>query len=197
MKRKSIGRRMKNGILSDLSGEEREIVEYGIGQGVVLLIGMVMAIMMGILLKIPDKVIPFLMCSYYLRIYAGGYHAKTQFWCSIISAIATFLCLLWLKYVELPLVILHVLLLVAGMLIVVCAPVDNEKRKLDEIEKKLYSKRVRIIVVVVSLIYVVSVLLKWDSLYCSINLSVIFVAISVLIGVMSNKRGKRDENFNM
>lgn len=179
---------MKNDFLSDLSGEEREIVEYGVWQGVVLFIGMVIAIVMGLLLKIPGKVIIFLVCSYYLRIYAGGYHAQTQFRCSIVSVIVTFFCFLWLKYVALPLIILHLSSLVAALFVIVCAPIDNENRELDEIEKKLYSKRVKIIVLVAFLIYVVSVLFKWDRVYCSINLSMIFVAILMLIGMVSNTR---------
>ena len=189
---------MKKGFLSDLSEEDREIVEYGVSQGVVLLIGMISAIVMGILLKIPGKAILFLACSYYLRIYAGGYHAKTQFRCSVFSALATFLCFLWLKYVVLPQVILHALSLVAGVFVVVFAPIDNENRKLEEIEKKVYSKKVKTIVLVESVIYVISVLLKWNSVYYCINLSMIFVAASMLMGMTCRKmRGNCDENIIM
>lgn len=189
---------VKNGFLSDLSEEEREIVEYGVLQGVVLIIGMVIAIIMGILLKILDKAILFLVCSYYLRIYAGGYHAKTQFRCSIFSAVATFLCFLWLKYVTLSQVILHALSLVAGVFVVIFAPIDNENRELEEIEKKVYSKKVKVVVLVESAIYVISVLLKWDSVYYCINLSMIFVATSMLMGMACRKmRRNCDENIIM
>lgn len=189
---------MKMGFLSDLSEEEREIVEYGISQGIVLLVGMVVAIVMGILLKIPGKAILFLGFSYFLRIYAGGYHAKTQLRCNIFSAVMTFMCFLWLKYVILPNVILHTLSLMAGIFIAAFAPIDNENRELDKEEKKAYSQKARSLVLIEYIFYIIALVLKWESIYYCINLSMIFVAISMLLGIIDRKmRGTCDESITV
>lgn len=179
---------MKADFWSGISDDEREIVEYGILQGMVLLIGMVVAIIMGILLRIPEKAFCFLVCSYFLRIYAGGYHAKTQFWCSVFSAVATFICFLWLKYVELPQMILHMLSLIAGIFVVAYAPIDNESRELEEVERIVYSKKARGIVLIEFQIYIIAHVLKWDAICCCINLSMIFVAISMFMGMVGRKK---------
>ncbi len=178
---------MKDVFLSDLSEEEREIVEYGITQGMVLLIGLVVAIVMGILLKIPGKAIIFLACSYFLRIYAGGYHAKTQSQCTIFSAVATFLCFLWLKYLIMPMPVLHILSLATGVFVFRFAPIDNENKELDEVEKRFYAKKTQIIVLIEAIAYIICGLLKWNSVCYCINLSLIFVAMLMLMEMVSKR----------
>ena len=101
--------------------DEREIAEYGLSQGLVLVGGLGLAVIAGWVMGIPLLAVLFLTLTYILRIYAGGYHAKTPLRCGIISALSILICFLCLKYISLPRLLLHVLTLGAGLFILLAA----------------------------------------------------------------------------
>lgn len=188
---------MKEKLLADLSEDDRVIVEYGLKQGAILFAGVILAMVVGILLNIPGKALIFLGCSYVLRIYAGGYHAKTQSTCNIFSFIGTLLCFLWLKYIFLPLSLLHVSTIISSLFIGIFAPIGNENKLLDELERKIYGRRAKYIVSVECILYFIAFVLNLKYIYYCINLSLIFVALLMGVGMISQYRNGREENENI
>ena len=113
---------MKTGLFADLSEEDKEIAEYGLKQGLILIGGLILAVAVGWLLGIPGQAVLFLLLAYILRIFAGGYHATTPARCGVISAIFILICFLCIKYITLPSMLTHGLTLAGGLFIMRFAP---------------------------------------------------------------------------
>lgn len=182
---------MKNSFFSSLTEDEKEIVQYGLVQGTVLFCGVVVAAIMGVILRILLKAIVFLISAYFLRIYAGGYHAKTPLRCGILSAVTTILCFLWLKFFTIPAIAMLLILVAAGLIIVLYAPVENENRVLSDEEKSLYAMKTRLIVLAEVFICTVSYLFGWESVYSSIFVGICFICLSVMLGMFSRRNGRK------
>lgn len=68
--------------------EEREIIQYGLHQGFMILLNLLTIIICGGLWKeLPFALLLFL-GIFILRPYAGGYHADTELRCYLISTVA-------------------------------------------------------------------------------------------------------------
>lgn len=182
---------MKDSFFSPLTEDEREIAQYGLVQGAVLFCGIAVVIIVGMLLRIPLKAIIFLMSVYFLRIYAGGYHARTPLRCGIMSAVSTGLCFLFLKYVTIPAILMLMILVAAGVFIAFFTPVDNVNRILGDEEKRVYAKKCRMILFGEFFIFVVSYLFRWESVYSSIFVGVCFICLSVAIGMISRRNEEK------
>ena len=73
--------------------EDKEIYLFGIYQGLIFLLNVVTALLTGIILDMFLESVLFLICFIPLRIFAGGYHAKTQFRCYVMSTVTTVILL--------------------------------------------------------------------------------------------------------
>ena len=188
---------MKNNFLSDLPEDEREIAEYGLSQGLVLVGGLGLAVIAGWVMGIPLLAVLFLTLTYILRIYAGGYHAKTPLRCGIISALSILICFLCLKYISLPKLLLHVLTLGAGLFILLTAPVDTANKELDKKEEQVYGRMARRIVLAEFGIYLISALLGWKPGTRCVSVCLSLMAVNLAVGLANKKRRRRldhDEN---
>ena len=64
-----------------ISSEDREIYVYGLKQGLILLINILTTLLIGFAFNKTTETIVFLASYIPLRVYAGGYHARTQMGC--------------------------------------------------------------------------------------------------------------------
>ena len=188
---------MKTGLFADLSEEDKEIAEYGLNQGLVLIGGLVLAVIAGWMLGIPGQAVLFLALSYILRVFAGGYHATTAARCGIISAVSILICYLCIKDVTLPPVLLHGLTLAAGLLLLRFVPVDTANKELDEKEEQVYGRTARRIVLAEMCIYFISALVGWETGIRCVSVCLIFMAVNIAFGIANRKRRRAmndDEN---
>ena len=188
---------MKNNFLSDLPEEEREIAEFGLNQGLVLIGGLGLAVIAGWLMGIPGQAVLFLILSYILRVFAGGYHATTPVRCGIVSGVSILICYFCIKYVTLPPVLLHVLTLAAGLFLLRFVPVDTANKELDEKEEQAYGRTARRIVLAEIGVYLLSVLLGWETGIRCVSVCLIFMAVNIAFGIANRKRRRvlnNDEN---
>ncbi|MBR5960949.1 MAG: accessory gene regulator B family protein [Clostridia bacterium] len=185
---------MKNHFLSDLPEEEREIVEYGLNQGLILVGGLGLAVIAGWLMGIPVYAVLFLALTYGLRIYAGGYHAKTPLRCGIVSTLSILICFLCLKYVTLPPLLLHFLTFGAGLFLLCTVPVDTANKELEAEEKQVYGRKARQIVLGEAGIYLVSSLLGWETGIRCVSVCLIFMAVNIAFGLANRRQRRRQDN---
>ena len=188
---------MKTGLFADLSEEDKEIAEYGLNHGLILLGGLGLAVIAGWLMGIPGQAVFFLILSYILRVFAGGYHATTPVRCGIVSAVSILICYLCIKYVTLPPVLLHGLTLAAGLFLLRFVPVDTANKELDEKEEQAYGRTARRIVLAEIGIYLISVLLCWETGVRCVSVCLIFMAVNIAFGIANRKRRRalnNDEN---
>ena len=188
---------MKTSLFADLSEEDKEIAEYGLRQGLLLIGGMGLAVIAGWLMGIPGQAVLFLVLCYVLRIFAGGYHATTPARCGMISAIFILICFLCIKYVTLPSVLTHGLTLAGGLFIMRFAPVDTANKELDEKEEQAYGRMARRIVLAEFGIYLISALLGWEPGTHCVSVCLFLMAVNLALGLANRKRRRRldhDEN---
>ena len=188
---------MKTGLFADLSEEDKEIAEYGLKQGLILIGGLILAVAVGWLLGIPGQAVLFLLLAYILRIFAGGYHATTPARCGVISAIFILICFLCIKYITLPQVVTHGLTLAGGLFIMRFAPVNTANKELDKKEEQVYGRMARRIVLAEFGIYLISALLEWKPGTRCVSVCLSLMAVNLAVGLANKKRRRRldhDEN---
>lgn len=186
---------MKESLFEGLSEEEREIAEYGLYQGGVLLGGVLVALALGFLMGILGETVLFLIVTYFLRIYAGGYHAKTQLRCGIFSFICTLIFFLMIKYHIFSGVILHAVSAVSAALIVAFSPVGCPNKRLDDAEKRHYGRKAKIIVLAECVVYLVLSIFSLQTCCRIIGLSWLFVALFVMLGKINDRLKNEGNNI--
>lgn len=109
---------------------------YGISIGLSAIIGFSM--------KMPVYCAIFLIAFMVLRQNAGGYHTSGWIKCCFLSCITLQITLMWIRdTLQNQADVIFVLALIMYLLIIVCAPLDDENRPLDNHEKKMIGKRAR------------------------------------------------------
>ena len=166
---------------------EKEIINFGISMMITTIISLIVAVVIAALFGMLPAGILLLASIIVLRQYAGGYHAKSQSICAVLSCLIYTACLLCIKHSLINGVIQLVLCVAAILVIFFLAPVDNVNNELSISEKKHLGKKVRISLSLEVLVFVI--LLVSDNTYWSeiIVVSMIIVATLVLIGFIENK----------
>lgn len=124
-----------------------EIYEYGIKQGILLLINLLTAFIIGIILNSVLNCFIFMTTYIILRRYSGGYHAKTQLSCYLLSIPLISISLLAIEHLPQTGFVLLGMAGAAGVIIFLLSPAEDRNKPLDEMEKNIYGKRARIILV--------------------------------------------------
>lgn len=166
---------------------EREIINFGISMMFTTMIALVVAIIISIVMNMLLEGVILLVIIIGLRQYAGGYHAKSQSVCAIISCLIYGSCLFLIKYCFINGIIQLVLCVLSILVIFFLAPVDNANNELSISEKKYLRKKVRLslsLEVMIFVILLVSEHTYWSGIVVN---SMIIVAILVLIGFIENK----------
>lgn len=133
---------VKNGIIVL---EEKEIYSYGLQRGFTMVINILLSLVIGLVLGMPLESIIFMVAYIPLRSYAGGYHARTQFTCHILSLVIIVVALLAIKFISWTNTFSILLLLISGSLICFLSPVPDSNKPLNEKEIKAYKKNVILI----------------------------------------------------
>lgn len=126
---------------SDAKREDADIIAFGVKYGLITLAEILGMVVISFLMRelIPGAVILIAFIS--IRVYAGGYHAKTLPRCVVMSTILFTLIILGYKMLYLPIIVKGLIALFLGVLILICSPVENDNRRLSENEKKVFKNR--------------------------------------------------------
>jgi accessory gene regulator B len=123
--------------------EDKALYEYGIKMGLLLVINVVTAVLIGLFLGMAWQCIIFLIAYNPVRTYAGGYHARTPLACYLISIPITTAVLLGIKLLPWNGYLCAIVLFCSSMLVVLLAPVADPNKPLNEREKSVYKNRAR------------------------------------------------------
>lgn len=121
--------------------EKNEIVRYGIARGKIALMSIIVALVMGYFFQIMCQSIIFLITFWFLRRYAGGYHANSQRICYFISFGAILVSFWCIKYIKCSTIINLLMQTICLLIIFFLSPVENKNRKLTEDERIIYKKK--------------------------------------------------------
>lgn len=162
------------------------ICRWGISHILDTAFNIVTFLIIGILFNMPVETIVFTLGYIPLRIYAGGYHAKTPFRCWCLSNIILAVSLVIVQNAEKCYIAFGILSLIAIVGLIILMPVEDLHKPLDENDRKKYKKRGVAILAVEICISVVFTLLHHSKI--SLVLSSIWVLLSVMLilGVIKN-----------
>jgi len=165
-----------------IRAEERELYEYGLQQGLLIIVNMLTTIAIGFLFKMVWQSILFMIVYIPLRSFAGGYHAKTQSRCYFFSILLTASVLLAIKLIPGTNFNIIGLALAAGIIIYALAPVEDANKPLDETEAAVYKKWTRVILAVELCTMLLMVVLGVNGVSLCISASMSALSIMLVIG---------------
>lgn len=164
--------------------EEKEIIEYGLYQGFLMLINIFTTFFLGFIFNVFWQSIIFLISYMLLRTYAGGYHANTKNRCYILSVVIMIICFFLINNFELTIKFGVLLSAISGILIFTLAPVANDVKPLEEVEVKIYKNKARKIFVIEFAIAIIAEMLGQNSIFNTIVLSISTTSILLALGYL-------------
>ena len=166
---------------------DSELYEYGFWQGGVLIFNLITVILLGILFNMLLESVIFLIFYGVLRTIAGGYHARTQNTCYILSIILMIVVLIMLKTFPWNIILCCILTVLSISVIFILAPIQDENKLLDETEKSFFKKLSRIISLLYGFIIFLLFLFNKNELAYCVVISLFTLTIMLVLGKIRNK----------
>lgn len=165
-----------------ISSEDREIYVYGLKQGFILLINILTILLIGFVFNKNTETIVFLATYIPLRIYAGGYHARTQIGCYIFSVVVIVSVLLAIEFIPWTNFIYIAISTVSVLIIYILSPVEDMNKPLDAAEVKVYGKKARIILSFELGVFVFLIALEMKVIVSCISVSLFVQCVMLILG---------------
>lgn len=167
--------------------DQRDIYEYGIELCISSIIGIVIVLIVGLVSCKLIECIVFYIVFCFMRLFCGGFHAKTHLLCKISFTFILCLVLLldWLLY-EIPNYYWVIMCFYCFIIVCSLAPIDNPNKRLSEEEKK----KNKIISIIEILIWFALICLMYYfniNLYHIVALTLFFVATLMLLGKFTER----------
>lgn len=179
-------------IIEDVIPEEdRELYEYGMVQGVILVINWITAILIGLLFGMLWQSVAFLLLFTPIRIYAGGYHANSQLQCYFYTSALQFAVMAAIQYLSMPLWFYLMTILISAFCIFQIAPVEAENKPMTPVEYKKYGLITRRNWLIEVVLFAVCYFLKWDMLCRCIIMGFALLSILLVLGKLSAPKNKQ------
>lgn len=183
---------LKHGVIE---AEDAEIYQFGFNQLIFISINLITTVIIGIVFSMLFESIIFLVSYMVVRVYAGGYHAKTQFRCYIISSLFIVLALIGVKYIIWEGFANIIAITIAAIIILKLSPVGTQNKPLDEIETKIYKTKSRQRLVVIYVLCIMAKILAYDAIFKSMSMAIIILSFVLLIGQQINRHEKKEEDL--
>jgi len=167
-----------------IRAEEADLYLYGFEMGLATIVGFVGMMLVGVILNCYIECAVFLVAFLFLRQYAGGYHARNYLRCFWLSCGTVFLAMLSIKWslAQSNILLLVVLGLVGTVVIWFLAPIGDPNKPLDELERVVYGRHSKLIVIIELLSASVCFWVGFYNIAVSIICAIITVALTVCIG---------------
>lgn len=178
---------------SVIEAEDAEIYKFGFNQLIFISINLITTVIIGILFSMLFESIIFLVSYMVVRVYAGGYHAKTQFRCYIISSLFIVLALLGVRYINWEGFASIIAITIAAVIIFKLSPVETKNKPLDDIETKIYKTKSRQRIVTIYALCIVTRFLNYETTFKSVAMAIIILSFVLLIGQQMNRHEEKTE----
>lgn len=167
--------------------EEKEILQYGLHQGFIIIWNVLTLIICGIIWKeLPFMILLFL-SIFFLRPYAGGYHADTELSCYLISTLIMNAAVWGKKVIILSNTIFICAWIGMAAFIWICAPVENPIHCLDDKERKKYAANTKKILLCYALVMLMGIWSQRQYLTDAILWSHVLIVIAMAAGLWKYK----------
>ena len=175
-------RLVERGIIKE---EEQEIYQFGIRNGMIILLNVLTAFLIGLVTEKLFVVAVFTLSFMVLRSYTGGYHSDSRIFCYVGSNLVLFIPVYTeMLFVQTDNYILIILLVLAVGIIMVCSPMHSKNRKLDEAEQKHFGRKAKVITVMQLIVLGVLWYMEQDAYAYAIYSSICITAVLMMLGKM-------------
>ena len=171
--------------------KQQDMDVYGIQNLLIFLFNLFSFMVIGAIFHTIMYTAVFILFYSVLRIYAGGYHASTAMRCYFISNIIVLIFIILFKNLPINNVVSCISAFCCYTYIFMFAPVDTQNKHLDQLEKKCYGKRARIVLSIELLVQQFSLWTGQQKLSTTIMFSLCAVCIMMLIGQGKNRYNHR------
>lgn len=180
-----IGNRfVRDGVITE---EDKELYTFGMQQGLIILLNIISTIIIGIILNMVWQSVVFLLAYMPLRSYAGGYHARTQVRCYLISLFITVVALLGMREINWTNFTALFSVIISAGIIYVLTPVEDANKPLDTSEKIEYKKKTRRILLLETIVALAFWFINKEISVCCIMVFII-LSIMLLLGKLNNRK---------
>lgn len=130
----NLSTRITNKLLAkgNIAEDERELYIYGLFMLLSHLMYLVLTIVFGLIFKCFLESVIFYIAFQFIRRYAGGYHAKTETRCEILSTLSILCCIVLIKLskmYDIRIALLSISLVFAVLIFILC-PLDTPEKPL-------------------------------------------------------------------
>jgi len=168
---------LKNNLLKQT---EIELYRFGINRLLLFCINITTTIIIGIICGMVWQSILFSVAYIPLRRYAGGYHAKTQQECYVLSTLLVFSVLKSIRwFLENNLIIL-LIVLSSSVIIFIKAPIESNNKPLNKKERNAFRKKTRVLLTIQLMLLFLFLVVNIEVAIC-ISLSIVSSAFMLVI----------------
>lgn len=173
--------------INALEREKTEEYIYGLEITISVLTSYLSVLIIGLFMGMVWESLVFLFLFVLLRRFAGGFHFSSQIACYTFTCIISATVLLVIKCVVGNVIIYSSIMLVSSLTLLILSPVPSIEKPLDRVEKIVYRRIARGIVILVDIIFSILCmvhLLYWAKLVAT---TMCVIAISLIIGMIKQK----------
>jgi len=172
---------------SAVPAEDRELYEFGIRQGIFLVINIATSLLIGLFMGMIWQCIVFMLAYNPIRSYAGGYHAGTPLKCYLLSIPVIISVLFGISLIPWNGYIVVISVILTGIIVLLLAPVEDANKPLDEVETVVFGRRARIILAIVSLAAVALWFAGAEQFAPAAVMALVLISIMLILGAAKNK----------
>lgn len=175
--------------------EDEALYEYGIRVGILMVINVATALLIGLFLGMFWQTVVFFISYSPVRSYSGGYHARSSFACYILSIPLMLVVLTAIKSLPWNGLIFIVVMGCALGIIVLLAPVADPNKPFDELEKTVFRKKALFFSGIFSGAAVILWIIDWKQASYCIVMALATAAALLALGYVMNNCRKRNKTI--
>lgn len=179
---KIVNELIENGIIIP---DDKELYRYGLQQGITIILNILITILIGLAFKMVWQSMIFMLAYIPLRSFAGGFHAKTQLRCHILSIALIIMALLGIRIIQWTNLLMLFVVFLASSIIILLAPMESNNKSLNQKERIVFKKYTRAILCLLVGIAMIIWFLGYTQFSISIIMAIIILSIMLLIGKTS------------
>lgn len=178
--------RLTNILLSKggITNEDRELYIYGFFVIISHFIYLFLTCIFGLLFNCFFESMIFYIAFQFIRRYAGGYHAKTETRCEILSTLSILVSIVVVRATKIYDIktVLIFLTIISVVCIFLFCPLDTPEKPLTEKEFKYFRKISLIILLVITVVIVISYFSKINTIFSPCCMSLILESLLLIAG---------------
>lgn len=154
-----------------ISREDAGLYSYGLEQGLLLLLNIGTALLIGLLLDEFVACVIFLACFLPLRAMAGGYHARTPLRCYLLGMMLVTAAMLASKWIPWTITGTWITAAVACVIIWRLAPAEDKNKPLNKKEREKYSQQTEKILIITLWGIMLTYMAGWNKIGMDIDIA--------------------------